>query len=316
MAAILTGYEKNTVNRNVVTKLEPHSFLKSLRKYDPVYFDSTSGENKTGAHYGPYLHKMLSFMEIPHLFLSVPRGHVLAKYSAFNFDLPIDDTKWKHAVETMDPVGSFVDKEYPEIIVLNREAGESKLQDMWKSYRPNIHIASGINNKHHANEIKYNDKVYVIDSCIIPAFVNTNTCSMGHVIAGVTCNNTHFVYNGWAARSADPAMKNKTILSEVPCALMPADWVKDKAMCINSQNCTMDNVTVKIKDDFCFESFKRSTVIYVRKDIAEKAGYKAPIVVKKNLVQNIKRTPQVPILTSENKKKKLENLKKRILTRK
>jgi hypothetical protein len=265
-------------------------------------------------------------MEIPHLILSIPRGHITAKFSAFNFDLPIDETKWEHAVETMDPVGSFVDKEYPEIIIINREAGEYKLQQMWKTFRPSVYDLSGINMTHHATEITYNKNKYVIDSCVIPAQVNTNSCSVGHVIAGVTCANERFVYNGWVARSADPAMKNKTILRELPCALMPSNWVKDRSMCINTAECSMNEATKQNKGrEFCFESFKRSTVMYVRKDIAEKAGYvskqiiQKPVVpkpvtkpVQKPVVQQIKKATE----TKNNKVKKLEEMKKKIAMRK
>ena len=321
MAMILTGYETNNVSRNVVTKLEPHSFLKALIKYDPVYFDSVKNRNdiSDGAHYAPYLHKMMAFMEIPHLALTIPRGHITAKYSAFNFDLPIDESSWEKAVESMDPVGSYVDKEYPEVIIIHREAGEYKLQQMWKTFRPKIHDVSGINTVHHAGEITYNKNKYVIDSCIIPAQINTNSCSVGHVIAGVTCANNRFVYNGWTARSADPAMKDKLILRELPCALMPSDWVKDRAMCINTDNCSMNEVKRK-GSEFCFESFKRSTVMYVRKDIAEKAGYfkaSVPKPIVKNIKPITKNTkPVVKQETAANKLKKLEELKKKIATRK
>jgi hypothetical protein len=78
----------------------------------------------------------------------------------------------------------------------------------------------------------------------------------------------------------------------------------------------------KKKNEFCFEAFKRSSVVYVRQDIAQKAGY-----VQKNTPKPVpKPTPkpvQGPVTmqvvkknTNEEKKRKLENLKKKIQLRK
>ncbi|ABT14697.1 hypothetical protein NY2A_B298L [Paramecium bursaria Chlorella virus NY2A] len=313
MLKILQNYEINSLNKNIIGKIEPRAFLRALRRYDPMYFDSRPGdETDTGASYGPYYHKMLSFMEVPHLSVTVPRGHTDAKYSAYNFDLPLDEKRWKNAVETLDPKGSFVDTEYPEVIILHREAGESHLQNMWKTYRPNMYTVYDLSNKNHVETITYNKNKYVIDSCILPSFISTNTCSMSHVIAGITCNNERYIYNGWAARSGDKAMKSVT--REMPCALMPADWMKEKAMCINNNNeCTM-NIGKK-KNEFCFESFKRSSVTYVRSDIAEKAGYTSKnISISKQSVQ--KMVESVSKNTNKNKRRKLEELKKKIQMRK
>ncbi|APC25606.1 hypothetical protein BST79_gp093 [Only Syngen Nebraska virus 5] len=316
MLKILQNYEVNSLNKNIVGKLEPRAFLRALRSYDPVYFNSRPGdETDAGASYAPMQHKMLAFLEVPHLSLTVPRGHTDAKYSAYNFDLPLDEDKWEHAVETLDPKGSFVDTEYPEVIIIHREAGESHLQNMWKTYRPNVYTVSGLNTKEHAKTIVYNKNRYVIDSCILPSFVTTNACTMGHVIAGVTCNGGRYVYNGWAAASGDKAM-TQSVTRSAPCALMPADWVKEKAMCINTNECVM-NIGKK-KNEFCFEAFKRSSVVYVRQDIAQKAGY-----VQKNTPKPTPKPVQVPVTvqvvkknTNENKKRKLENLKKKIQLRK
>jgi hypothetical protein len=308
MMMIMKNYEVNSLNKSVVGKLEPRAFLKALRRYDPVYFDSGAGNNinEDGANYGPYQHKLLAFLEIPHLSVTVPRGHTDAQYSAYNFDLPLDERKWETAVETLDPKGAFVDTDNPEVIIIHREAGESYLQKAWKTYRPKMYAVGGINLIRHPNTITYNSKKYVLDSCILPSYVSTNACTMGHVIAGVTCNSERYVYNGWAARSGDKAMGATTpVTREMPCALMPADWAKDKSMCINTKNCTMNNATARNKSkDFCFEAFKRSSVVYVREDLANKAGYKANVPVAKVAAKPV------------NKSAQLELLKRRIQTRK
>ena len=335
MIMIMKNYEVNSLDSKVVGKLEPRAFLKALRAYDSTYFDSTnSNTTDAGANYGPYQHKLLAFLEIPHLSLTVPRGHISARYSAYNFDLPLDQHKWEDAVRTSDPVGKFVDTEDPEVIIIHREAGESYLQSAWRSIRPPIHNVVGIRLDRHPNTITYNSNKYVLDSCIIPSHVNTDTCTMGHAVAGVTCNDKRYVYNGWAARSADKAMiAASRITRHLPCALMEADWAKDKALCINTDACTMDEVNAKKKPkhEFCFEAFKRSSVVYVREDMAKNAGYIPKIILKippKPMMepQKIAKTPPKPkqsvvevkktTVPTANKQKleKLELLKKRIAT--
>jgi hypothetical protein len=282
MVLIMKNYEVNSLDSNI-GKLEPRAFLKALRRYDSTYFDSrTANIDDLSAHYAPYQHKLLAFLEIPHLSLTVRRGFLKATYSAYNFDLPLDDTKWEEAVRTLDPVGSFVNTEDPEVIIIHREAGESHLQYSWKYPRPDIHDVVGINLVKHPNTITYNSNKYILDSCIIPSYLATKTCSMGHAIAGVTCNDKRFVYNGWAAMSADSAMAGaRKVTRSVPCALMPSDWAADKALCINADACKMNAMNASKKGrEFCFEAFKRSSVIYVREDFARNAGYIPKIILK------------------------------------
>ncbi|ABT15750.1 hypothetical protein FR483_N465R [Paramecium bursaria Chlorella virus FR483] len=310
MMLIMKNYELNSLDKSMVGKLEPRAFLKALRRYDPVYFDSATNEHieSDGASYGPYQHKLLAFLDIPHLSVTVPRGKTEAIYSAYNFDLPLDERKWEKAVETLDPKGAFVDTDNPEVIIIHREAGESYLQKAWKTYRPKMGTIRGLNLTRHPNSITYNSKKYVLDSCILPSHIAG--CSMGHVLAGVTCNSGRYVYNGWAARSGDKAMQTP-VTREMPCALMPSDWAKDKALCVNSKSCTMNEVSNKDKGkDFCFEAFKRSSVVYVREDMASRAGYRNENVLKKATPVIIKNTKKA--MPVDNKSAKLELLKQRI----
>ena len=302
MVKIMTNYELNSIDKNIIGKLEPRAFLRALRRYDPVYFDSKSEEVDEGSPYGPYQHKLFAFMEIPHLSVTVPRDSKVAVYSAYNFDLPVDEKKWKHAVKTLDPKGQFVDTDNPEVIVVHREAGESYLQKAWLTYRPKMYEVKGINLDRHPEKITYNQRTYILDSCILPSYINS--CSLGHAIAGVTCNGDKYVYNGWAARSGDPAMGGAAITREMPCALMKNDWAADKMFCVDANSCS---VTKAKKNEFCYDAFKRSSVIYVRDD-----SQKNVLEPKRNIPEP-KRNISNELL---NKQKKLDMLKKRIQERK
>jgi hypothetical protein len=73
----------------------------------------------------------------------------------------------------------------------------------------------------------------------------------------------------------------------------------------------MNEVSNKDKGkDFCFEAFKRSSVVYVREDMANRAGYKIENVLKKASPVIIKNTKKA--MPVDNKSAKLELLKQRI----
>ena len=88
----------------------------------------------------------------------------------------------------------------------------------------------------------------------------------------------------------------------------------------------MNEVNAKKRGrEFCFEAFKRSTVVYVREDFAKNAGYIPKIILKVPPKENtprkiaLKPAPMpkaVPVTIDANKKAKLNAMKKRIQARK
>jgi hypothetical protein len=98
----------------------------------------------------------------------------------------------------------------------------------------------------------------------------------------------------------------------------------------------MNEVNAKKKGrEFCFEAFKRSTVVYVREDFAKNAGYIPKIILKippkENTPRKIALKPAplpkpapvpkplpkaAPVTIDANKKAKLNAMKKRIQARK
>jgi hypothetical protein len=115
------------------------------------------------------------------------------------------------------------------------------------------------------------------------------------------------VYNGWAARSGDPAMGGAAITREMPCALMKTDWAADKKFCVDTNSCS---VTKEKKNEFCFDAFKRSSVIYVRDDTQRN------VPNAKNVPKIVPNKKNVPKAVPSNQQKKLNLLKKRIQERK
>ena len=100
---------------------------------------------------------------------------------------------------------------------------------------------------------------YLHDSLLLANF-NIETCSMAHHIAGVTCENTRFLYNGWTRTTIDPAQAKQPITnaSALPCELMPFDWLQNgHDFCIDLAACGMREAIKKdAKRDLCFNMSK------------------------------------------------------------
>jgi hypothetical protein len=118
----------------------------------------------------------------------------------------------------------------------------------------------------------FNNRQYIIDSLYLTNF-NDDSCKAIHAIAGVTCNNKRFMYNGWARDTVDAAIKQQQ-KSDIACPLMELDWAEDLDFCIDTSKCSMRNMKIQnVKNTVCFNSAKGNRfIIAVRKDIYE-AGF-------------------------------------------
>ena len=269
---ILRGYDGDKVSSRVLESMRPRQFLHDLRIARPDYFGSMQ-DGSDEAHYAPYQHAMLAFLQVPHLSIGVVKG--VFKYSGFNVDLPLDSKLWSGAMKTMSPKGVFVDTRRPEVIIIHKDSGEDYIQTQWATPMPALGPIQGYNPKKHAQIIKYNGTNYILDSCIIGAELRNPSCSVAHAIAGVTCNGDKYVYNGWTARSADPAMKGSKSASirDVPCALGKQDWSEDAYFRINMAACSFNRATPTGKE-LMFNAVERSSVTYIRYDLIKAFGYK------------------------------------------
>ncbi|AGE48986.1 hypothetical protein PBCVAP110A_933L [Paramecium bursaria Chlorella virus AP110A] len=271
MLEVLKGYETGKVSSRVVNHMQPRQFLMDLRKARPDYFSAM--QNGTDeAHYAPYQHSILAFLKVPHLSIGVVNGKLL--YSGFNVDLPLDSNLWARSMQTMGIRGVFIDTNKPAVLMFHRDSGEDYVQTLIKVPTPSLGSVAGYNPNAHAPVIKYNGVMYILDSCIIGAELRTQACSIAHAIAGVTCNGERYVYNGWTAKSADPAMAgSSSVIRDMPCALGKYPWDQNKSFCINTGACRFQNSRPnQIGRELCFNAVARSSVTYIRADIAKKGG--------------------------------------------
>jgi hypothetical protein len=100
------------------------------------------------------------------------------------------------------------------------------------------------------DKIVFNGYIYKLDSMII---TNYNIKQMNnHVIAGITCNNERFVYNGWR-RGHD--------INSRPCSLFKHNWSSywtySKGFCLPTANngCELTRVN---HNNLCFNFSKRN----------------------------------------------------------
>ena len=119
------------------------------------------------------------------------------------------------------------------------------------------------------NPLTFEGREYVHDSLLLTNF-NIDTCSKGHDIAGVTCENERFIYNGWTRATIDPALKEKPIAnaSALPCELMPYDWVHNRDdFCLDTAACGLRKAgELDKKRELCFNMSKgNNTFILVSK---------------------------------------------------
>lgn len=89
-----------------------------------------------------------------------------------------------------------------------------------------------------------NNKTYVLDSTLLES--NTSDGLSGHAIAGVSCNNSKFYYNGWS-RGTGKSMAE----ASRPCPLIDVDWTKRGIFLASSLG------TETLRSDYCHMNVRK-----------------------------------------------------------
>jgi hypothetical protein len=130
---------------------------------------------------------------------------------------------------------------------------------------------------------------YVQDSIII---TNHNYMTgKGHVVAGITCANKRFIYNGWTVASTDPALRKMQMNNSKPCDLFELDWLKHQDdFCISTNKCDLPKVVDGKALDLCFNPKKGYVFCFLyRKDIYDRV--KPKIQIQKNPKKEVETKP-------------------------
>ena len=88
--------------------------------------------------------------------------------------------------------------------------------------------------------LSYDGNSYKLDSVMLSDITEDKEYKPQHAIAGITCKNERYIYNGWGKNEMDTDGNN--ITTNVPCQLMRHDWniKKDNDFCLNNLKCIGD----------------------------------------------------------------------------
>ena len=277
---LLEGYNKTRASKDLYKRLQPKEFLETLRQKQPSQFPPRNRDAKPGEYVYykgdslEYMHRMLQFLEIPHLLLSRPSfKSSKTEWSYYNYDVyesKIFGAGAQKEVGIRKDTSTLksVDTKHPVILTICTEDDHDKMMtekvsSRWASYT--TYPVEGLLPDGHASVIKYNGTKYYLDSLLLGNY-NAEACTKGHAIAGVTCNGDRFLYNGYTYKSVDPGMRKNFQGGKEACPLEPTEWAHTTNFCL-SNTCGIDKFVSKMDTkEMCFSTLRNARLTYVRED--------------------------------------------------
>lgn len=259
--------------------ITPEHILELLHKEDPVRFNFNPNE-RVGYFSDLYLPRLLTFLGVDKvLHLDAKEGSIGGITSLY-FSNIYNNYKLETVIKTGDKkhrykklyVPQFINKQIEEydIITIRYTEEQYSIANM---IVPVFNLDKP--------EIKIGKSTYVFDSLLLTNF-NISECRRGHDIAGITCGNQRYMYNGWMRRTQDASKVDKGGQNKYPCELMPYDWLKENNdFCLNPALCKLDPSKANdIKQNLCFNATKGPrTYILVNKKFISGQKPHAPVVV-------------------------------------
>jgi hypothetical protein len=267
-------------------KIKPEILLKMLYKINPKYLPNIY---KKGYISSLYISKLYKLLHVDCLMLAKYEKKIY--YDMYNHNEKINKDKRGiiivHKIKKPEYIQNKLQKlKTPSILIINSYSNYSDNKYANKQY---YKINSTIDKLE--DTIIYNNEKYILDSIILSNW-NVSKNIPGHAIAGITCKNERYVYNGWTRYTTDPALqynnKNKTTFQNIPCELMKYNWnqFNDNDFCLNKSQCKLDKAMITdYNKNICFSFSKGDrTFIYVRENIKkpDKTISKTPIYISYN----------------------------------
>lgn len=240
--------------------LKPENLLKILHKHDKAKFAFHFYKN--GFNPAHYIRQMYELVNTSCIIFRCT-GANLVYYDDVNKIHSLEYSKEIKSVITYPRIQKQEDikkelQEIPDIIAVRLGVDHRRMLS---------HVILGENAKNLSsleNTIIYNNTEYDLDSIILINW-NIPAINKAHAIAGITCKNERYVYNGWTSFTNDPAMQQNYKNLKTPCDLMKFHWdlKTDASFCLNSAECKLDFVN---RDDLCF-SFNKGErlLLYVKR---------------------------------------------------
>lgn len=238
-------------------KYDSEYILKQLYEYDSTVFAyHINMLDKHGFNEEYYIKPFFELFDVSCIvfdkFVSDDRFY----YSYMNNKISIDiENKTVHiyGVSANDIENAL--KTVPDVLVINYDLVPNELDETYYMKQDSKFVHFNIN-----DTIQYNNATYVLDSVTLE---NANITSDQHIIAGITCGNSRYVYNGW--------IQSKSSASNAPCPLFKYNWdIKiQHDFCIRKNDCSLPDYDQCDIDDsienmrFNFGEGNR-TLIYIK----------------------------------------------------
>ena len=243
-------------------QLKPEKMLSLLHSIDPKHF--YFNPSITAGHQGIYYFvRLFDYFGLKKevIFLNKDKNKFI--YSVLNNKPYVKEMKSKkHNKDHVRYVWQYYSP--PKINfkeVLSRNTKVLVVTSIYNHIRNNKNImfetSSG---KYIDDTLEFNGKTYKLDSMLLTNY-NADTCKKTHQIAGITCEENRYLYNGWIRYSTDPSMTYFT--QENPCELIKYDWSrKNFNFCLSTDKCGIKKGNQK---ELCFNNLneKYTSLIYV-----------------------------------------------------
>ena len=267
---ILKNRYRNINNNDDIflAELKPENILKILHKadkktfyFDPDKFSKHFGENyfvRLFEYFG--LKKKVLFLAVNTFSENSLNQYV---YSKLNNNLTAIEQKNKYNVKFRYKNLSDQQKEK---IRNDKNIDILVITQFDYDDRDNSNVIFETSSQDLEEYIVFNGSIYKIDSLLVSNF-NMESCSRSHQIAGVTCNNNRYMYNGWLRQTQDPAKQDVStqyLSQSKACELMKYDWFNNtENFCLSTKACKIENRN-PLFEEMCFNTTDYTTYIYVK----------------------------------------------------
>ncbi len=228
---------KSAVDYEYFESMTLENLCKELQNYDEnKFWFSTDVINPMHAKY--YIKNLYDFFDISSIMISVYADEIVT-LDPYNNVTKID--KGAHSMRGInvktdvlfaDEIQSELDKT-PNILIIRLSPSniDESTEFRGHQHKFNYYLTKTKNITEillHDDMIVYNDQLYRLDAALVD-----NVQHQNHTIAGISCSNKRYIYNGWKFRQEGDNM--------IPCELMDFNWDTNSPheFCLHNKKCSI-----------------------------------------------------------------------------
>jgi len=251
----------------------PEYILHILNKLDSSWFNICPIQHQEGYFPSFYIHRMLNIF-IPYekiLYLDqLPDNSYIISSNFLKDYVYSNNVQDKTHIQNISHLMNTINVNYLlgniDVIIISTLPSNYKNLDALKQ----LNMYFPIDIKPPCNETLFvNSKQYKLDSVILSNY-NTQMYNGSHSIAGITCHNNKYLYNGWTNTTNDPAKQFNSTFTET-CKLFPFDWTHPtkNPFYLSNTSCNFTPIYFDLSaplSNLCFDfNYGNNLHIYVNK---------------------------------------------------